>query len=143
MLVASLLFLLPGGGGAWADQRLLDWNKAREIPWGILLLFGGGSALAKTLESSGLTLWLAGYLMFLSSIPWLFILLLSVLSIVVLTEVNSNTATTMTFVSLLALLAVKLHIPVERLVLPAAYAASCAFMLPVATPTNAIVYRNE
>ena len=85
MLAARLLFLLPGGGGAWADQRLLDWNKAREIPWGILLLFGGGFALAKTLESSGLTLWLADYLMFLSSIPWLFILLLSVLSIVVLT----------------------------------------------------------
>ena len=143
MLAASLLFLLPGGNRAGTHQRLLDWDKAREIPWGVLLLVGGGFALAKTLESSGLTLWLADYLMFLSSVPWFFILLLSVLSIVVLTEVNSNTATTMTFVPLLALLAVKLHIPVERLVLPAAYAASCAFMLPVATPTNAIVYSSE
>lgn len=141
MLSASLLFLLPRGGGS--SQRILHWGNAKEIPWGVLLLVGGGFALGKTLESSGLTLWMADYLMFLSSIPWFFILLLSVLSIMLLTEVNSNTATTITFVPLLAILAVKLHLPVRQLVLPAAYAASCAFMLPVATPTNAIVYSSE
>ena len=141
MLSASILFLLPRGGGS--SQRILHWGNAKEIPWGVLLLVGGGFALGKTLESSGLTLWMADYLMFLSSIPWFFILLLSVLSIMLLTEVNSNTATTITFVPLLAILAVKLHIPVRQLVLPAAYAASCAFMLPVATPTNAIVYSSE
>ena len=141
MFAASILFLLPRGGES--SQRILHWDNAKEIPWGVLLLVGGGFALAKTLESSGLTLWMADYLMFLSSIPWFFILLLSVLSIILLTEVNSNTATTMTFVPLLAILAVKLHIPVQQLVLPAAYAASCAFMLPVATPTNAIVYSSE
>lgn len=135
---AIALHALPAGDGEGA--RLLDWEHAQKLPWGVLLLFGGGLALASILQDSGLAEVIAGSLQALAHWPlWLLVGAMT-LMVIFLTEVTSNTATTAAFLPLLGALAVALGIPVTVLVVPAAIAASCAFMLPVATPPNAIVF---
>lgn len=141
MTAAILLFIIPID--LPSRRFLINWHEAKTIPWGILLLVGGGFSLASIIQSSGLGQWLAAHLELLSTVPLIIQLSVSTLCIMLLTEINSNTATTMTFTPLLALLAINLHIPATQLVIPAAYAASCAFMLPIATPPNAIVYSSE
>ncbi len=133
---ALLLFLLPAGGGG----RLLDWRTAEKLPWGVLLLFGGGLSLAAAIQGSGLAGWLAQGLGAFGTLPRLLMIGLVVLVINLLTELTSNTATAATFLPLLAALAVAVAMPVEMLAIPAVIAASCAFMMPVATPPNAIVF---
>jgi len=110
------------------------------IPWGVLLLFGGGLSLAAMVSSSGLAVWLGTVLSILTSFH-VFILMLSIVAMVVfLTELTSNTATTATLLPVLGGIATAAYIEPLLLIAPMALAASCAFMLPVATAPNAIVF---
>jgi solute carrier family 13 (sodium-dependent dicarboxylate transporter), member 2/3/5 len=133
-----VLFSLPAGGDE--DGPVLNWEWARKIPWGILLLFGGGLSLAGAITRSGLAVWIGEALTVAGAIPFALLLLLVAVVIVFLTEITSNTATAAAFIPILAGLAVALgHDPLLFTVI-AALAASCAFMLPVATPPNAVVF---
>ncbi len=135
---ALALFLLPSGRRV--GERLLDWSQARRLPWGVLILFGGGLSLAAAIGDTGLAIWIADALAGLADLPMGVIVTGITAIIILLTELTSNTATAATFLPLVAELAVRLgHNPL-LLTIPAAVAASCAFMLPVATPPNAIVY---
>lgn len=135
---ALALFLLPSGRRA--GERLLDWSQARRLPWGVLILFGGGLSLAAAIGDTGLAAWIADALAGLADLPIGVIVTGMTATIVLLTELTSNTATAATFLPLVAELAVRLGYSPLFLAIPAAVAASCAFMLPVATPPNAIVY---
>ena len=136
VLGAVLLFLLPAAPGV----RVLDWETAKRLPWGVLILFGGGLSLAAMIRGSGLAEWIGGGLEGVGGLPVLVLALATVALIVFLTELTSNTATASAFLPILASLAVGLGENPLLLLVPAAIAASCAFMLPVATPPNAIVY---
>ncbi len=121
----------------------LDWKTARKLPWGVLLLFGGGLSLAAAVQTSGLDAWIGDRAVVLSGAPtWLIIVAITAL-VIFLTEVTSNTATAATFLPILGGAAVGLGIEPLQLVIPAALAASCAFMMPVATPPNAIVFGSD
>lgn len=134
---AVLLFLIPSSK---KGERLMNWETARRLPWGILVLFGGGLALASGFQSSGLAAWLAGSLISLDNVS--FILLLFAVSAMVnfLTEVTSNVATASILLPILASIAVALNVHPYVLMIAATLSASCAFMLPVATPPNAVVF---
>lgn len=138
MCGALLLFVIP------SDFRrrefLLDWPTARSIPWEILLLFGGGFALANGINDSGLSAWIVERLQALQGAPLLALVAAVALLVIFLTEITSNTATATLTIPLLGALAVAMEIPPFLLMFPAAIAASYAFMLPVATPPNAIVF---
>ena len=135
---ALVLFVLP------VDARervfVLDWEAAREIPWGVLLLFGGGLSLAGAITRTGLAGWLGEVLAGLGVLPLVALVGVTVLLIIFLTEVTSNTATAAAFLPVLGALAVTIGESPLVLVVPAALGASCAFMMPVATPPNAIVF---
>lgn len=135
---ALALFLIP------VDLRqrvfLMDWETANKVPWGVLLLFGGGLSLAAVIGSSGLARWIAESLGGLGTLDLILMIALVVSVITFLTEITSNTATAAAFLPLLGALAVAQGLPAEMLAIPAAIAASCAFMMPVATPPNAIVF---
>ena len=135
---ASLLFLLPAGNGT-AD-RVMDWPTCSKIPWGVLLLFGGGLSLAARIQSTGLSAWLGNQAEALGSLP-LFLLIASLaLGILLLTELTSNTATAATFLPVVAAIAIKLGLNPLLLLVPTALAANSSYMMPVGTPPNAIVY---
>lgn len=136
LFAAVLMFVLPDGRGG----RLLDWATANRIPWGILLLFAGGIAIAKAFAVSGLADRMAGGLTALEALPVLLMIALVCLMVTFLTEVTSNTATTSLLMPVMAAVAAAVQIDPALLMLPAALSASCAFMLPVATPPNAIVF---
>lgn len=138
IFAAVLLFLLRSGQRD--GNALMDWDSARDLPWGVLLLFGGGLALAGVISSSGLADAIAESLSALEALPMLLMVGLVVAVIIFLTEVTSNTATAAAFLPLLGALAVGQGISPVLLTVPAAIAASCAFMMPVATPPNAIVF---
>jgi sodium-dependent dicarboxylate transporter 2/3/5 len=121
-------------------EFLLDWRAAEEVPWGILILFGGGFALAAGFESSGLSRWLGTSLTGLQGVPPIVAIAAVCLLLTFLTEVTSNTATTTTMLPILAAAAVASGMHPYLLMMPAAISASCAFMLPIATPPNAIVF---
>ena len=137
---AVSLFLIPSGEKRQKNTRLLNWSTAKGIPWGVLLLFGGGLSLAAAISSSGLAAWLGTVLSVLTSFH-VFTLLLSIVAMVVfLTELTSNTATTATLLPVLGGIATAAYLEPMLLIAPMALAASCAFMLPVATAPNAIVF---
>jgi sodium-dependent dicarboxylate transporter 2/3/5 len=135
---AILLFLLP------VDFKkrvfVLNWEWALRIPWGIILLFGGGFALAAGFQTSGLAQWIGERLSFLCGVPTIIMILCICLLLTFLTEVTSNTATTTMMMPVLGALAAATCIHPFLLMIPAAMSASCAFMLPVATPPNAIIF---
>lgn len=135
---AIALHALPAGDGK--GSRLMNWETSQKLPWGVLLLFGGGLALAGIIQDSGLAQAIADGLRGLGQWPAIVVVGSVTLTIIFLTEVTSNTATTAAFLPLLGALALTLGLPPEALAIPAAIAASCAFMLPVATPPNAIVF---
>lgn len=138
MTVGVLLFLAPAG--AARGVRLLDWDSALGLPWGVLLLFGGGLALSEQFDSSGLSRWIGEQAAALGFVPTVLFVLLLVAGVLLLTELTSNTATAATFLPLVGGVAVGVGTPVLLLTAPVALAATCAFMLPVATPPNAIAY---
>jgi sodium-dependent dicarboxylate transporter 2/3/5 len=139
LLAVILMSVLPNGEG----ERLLHWETVRKIPWGVLLLFAGGIALANGFVASGLAKIIAAELEILVALPtWLLVLCIC-LAVTFLTEVTSNTATASLLMPLLAATAVATGVDPMLLMIPAALSASCAFMLPVATAPNAIVYGSE
>ncbi len=140
MTMGVSLFLIPAGRGS-GKRFLLSWKTVRAgMPWGILILYGGGFALAKGMEATGLALWLGGQLAWLSSVPVPVMILATCLMLTFLTEITSNTATTTMLIPVLAAAAVAMGTHPYLLMIPATISASCAFMLPVATPPNAIVF---
>ncbi len=132
------LFLIPTRTEPGA--RLLDWEHAETLPWGILILFGGGLSLAGAIEETGLAEWIGQGVGVFQGAATLFLLLFGVALIIFLTEITSNTATAAAFLPIYASVAIGMGENPFLLVVPAAIGASCAFMLPVATPPNAIVY---
>jgi len=136
LLAVIVMAMLPNGEG----DRLLRWEAAVKIPWGVLLLFGGGIAIATAFVESGLAEIVAGHLARLSHLPTWVIVLSLCLGVTFLTEVTSNTATASLLMPLLAATALATDISPMLLMVPATLSASCAFMLPVATAPNAIVY---
>ncbi|QXD17307.1 DASS family sodium-coupled anion symporter [Rhodocaloribacter litoris] len=138
MTAAIALFLAPSG--SLEKPFLLDWPAARALPWGVLILFGGGLSLAGAISDTGLATYLGERIASLPGWPTLAVLLLVVTLVVFLTEITSNTATAAAFLPILASVALGMDQNPLLFTVPAALAASCAFMLPVATPPNAIVY---
>jgi sodium-dependent dicarboxylate transporter 2/3/5 len=138
MIAAFLLFLIPSGGKN--TLRLLNWKQTKELPWEILILFGGGLSLAASVSETGLAHWLGTSLVPLGALGIAAIVVGAVILVIFLTELTSNLATTATLLPVLAALALELGISPVTLTVPVALAASCAFMLPVATPPNAIVF---
>ena len=135
---AILIFLLPANFKKM--EFILDWSHAKRLPWEILILFGGGLSLAAAITSTGLAEWIGSSLEFLGFLPFILLLMASLLIIIFLTEVTSNTATAAAFLPILAAVAIALGMDPLLLAIPAAIGASCAFMLPVATPPNAVVF---
>lgn len=136
LLAVVLMCLVPDGRG----KRLLDWERASTIPWGVLLLFAGGICLARGFVKSGLSdlmgLWLAGF----TELPLLLLIGLVCLCVTFMTEATSNTASTSLLMPVLAAAAIAAGIAPQIIMVPAAMSASCAFMLPVATAPNSVVY---
>jgi sodium-dependent dicarboxylate transporter 2/3/5 len=138
IFVAVLLFVIPSRQKP--GTFLMDWKAAEDIPWEIILLFGGGFALASGFKESGLSMWFGQQLIWLKGVhPFLLIMAIGFL-VTFLTELTSNTATVETFLPILAGLAVSIEVNPLLFMLPATVAGSLAFMLPVATPPNAIVF---
>ena len=135
---ATLLFIIPSGDKK--DPLLLRWNYAEQLPWGVLLLFGGGLTLAGAVSRTGLASWLGGALQTIGSWPLPVIVIFAAAMIIFLTELTSNTATTATFLPVVGAIAIESGFDPIVLAVPVTFAASCAFMLPVATPPNAIVF---
>jgi sodium-dependent dicarboxylate transporter 2/3/5 len=138
MLATVILFVTPVN--LRRHEFLLDWPTALKLPWGLLLLFGGGLALAAALSNSGFSAYLGSLASAFGGWPSWLITLAVVALVIFLTELTSNLATTATFVPVLFAVAIALGVPPLLLIIPAGLAASCAFMLPVATPPNAIVF---
>lgn len=139
LLGAIAMFLIPNGRG----DKLLDWRTAEKIPWGVLMLFAGGLCLATAFKSSGLSVHLGNLLAGLGTLPTLLLIATICLCVTFLTEVTSNTATTTLLLPILATAALAASIEPKIFMIPATISASFAFMLPVATPPNAIVFGSE
>jgi len=138
MIGGVLMFVIPAGQH---DKKvLMDWQQMDRMPWGILLLFGGGLCLAKAMEASGIVLEVGDFVSSFENIPeWALILVLTMLSLF-LTELMSNVALTTIFIPVVVGIASGMGIPALILVIPVTLAASFAFMLPIATPPNAILF---
>ncbi len=138
-MIASLaLFLIPSGNKE-TKGSLLDWKDAQEnVPWGLLVLFGGGLSLANAVQTTGLAIWIGNLLP--EGISLVLLVVLTVTMILFLTELTSNLATTATFLPVVAAVAIQSDFNPILLTAAVGLAASCAFMLPVATPPNAIVF---
>ena len=138
MIAAIVLFLIPSGDSA--DPYLMKWEIMPKLPWGLLILFGGGLSLASAVTRTGLADWIGNSLVVLGEAGTVVLVIVITTLIASLTQLTSNTATTGTFLPIVAALAVGVNVDPLIFTLPAALAASCAFMLPVSTPPNAIVY---
>jgi sodium-dependent dicarboxylate transporter 2/3/5 len=133
--VALFVIPMPGPGGRF----VMDWKTATKLPWGILILFGGGLSLADAIQTNGVAEYIAAHTHRLGTQP--IVLVLAVTTIVIFfSELASNTATTATLVPILAAMAVGIGVDPYLLIVPAALAASCAFMMPAGTPPNALVF---
>lgn len=130
------MFIIPNGNGG----RLLDWQSAERIPWGMLILFGAGIAIASAFASSGLSSAIGEQLSDLAGLPPFVLILAICLAVTFLTEATSNTATTSLLMPILAATALGIGMDPRLMMVPAAMSASCAFMLPVATAPNVIVF---
>jgi len=137
ILAALSFFFIPSENN---KTDLLTWEQANKLPWGLLVLFGGGLSLASSIGSSGLGDWIGQGLTILGNVPPIVLILAVATLIIFLTEITSNVATTSTFLPVVGAVAVAIGIAPVTLTIPVVLAASCAFMLPVATPPNAIVF---
>lgn len=134
---AVVLFIIPSSR---KGEAILDWKTAVKIPWGILLLFGGGLAIAEGFKTSGLANWIGVQLSVMDGFSFFMIFAIIVLIVNFLTEVTSNTATATMILPVMASLALALDVHPFVLMAGACLSASCAFMLPVATPPNAVIF---
>jgi sodium-dependent dicarboxylate transporter 2/3/5 len=138
MAAALLLFLIPSKSKE--QYQLLTWHDANRVPWGVLILFGGGLSLAAAVSDSGLAHWLGESLLPLTAFGVIALIIAATAMVIFLTEMTSNVATTATFLPVVAAIALQANLSPLLLTVPITLAASCAFMLPVATPPNAIVF---
>ena len=138
MLAAIAAFLIPSGKKN--GEALMTWEATKKVPWGVLILFGGGLALAGAMSSSGLTGWMGKQLAPLGTVNTGLLIICACLLVIFLTELTSNLATTATFLPIMAAIAIETGQDPLIFVIPVTIAASFAFMLPVATPPNAIVF---
>ena len=138
MAGAISLFLIPSGEKS--DPLLLRWHYAEKLPWSVLILFGGGLTLAGAVTRTGLAEWLGSALQAVGMLPLAVIVVIAAAMIIFLTELTSNIATTATFLPVVGAIAIESGFDPIVLTVPVTFAASCAFMLPVATPPNAIVF---
>jgi sodium-dependent dicarboxylate transporter 2/3/5 len=138
MAGAIALFVIPSGDKT--DPLLIRWQYVERLPWNVLLLFGGGLSLASAVSHTGLAEWIGNSLQGLTALPLFGLVIVAASMIILLTEFTSNTATTATFLPIVGAVAVAACIDPIVLAVPVTLAASCAFMLPVATPPNAIVF---
>ncbi|HSI65800.1 MAG TPA: DASS family sodium-coupled anion symporter [Planococcus sp. (in: firmicutes)] len=141
LIAAMILFIIPSKNRK--GDNLLDWATAVKLPWGILLLFGGGLAIAAGFTTSGLSEWIGGQLTGLQGVSLTVLVLVVAALVLFLTEITSNTATASMMFPIMASLALALGFHPYALMVTAAVAASCAFMLPVATPPNAVVFGSD
>ena len=137
LISALVIFLLPTKN---KERRLLNWEEAVKLPWGILLLFGGGMALAAGFKESGLALWIGNQMTLLDGVSLLLLVFILIASVNFLTEITSNLATTAMLLPILYPMSMTIDVHPFILMVSATVAASCAFMLPVATPPNAVVF---
>ena len=142
MIAGLSLFLLPcrNRENEQCTSALLEWEDTKGLPWGIILLFGGGMALAEGFQSSGLAVWVGSHAGLLEHAPPLLLIAVLITAVNFLTEITSNLATTSMLLPILASMALSLGVHPFLLMVGATVAASCAFMLPVATPPNAVVF---
>ena len=138
MAGAVALFILPSGKRE--DPLLLRWEQAERLPWGVLILFGGGLALAAAVNDTGLAAWIGTQLNVIGTLPLILVVAVAATMIIFLTELTSNVATTTTFLPVVGAIAIQSGFDPIAVTVPVTLAASCAFMLPVATPPNAIVF---
>ena len=137
---AMIMFMIPSGSKHEKHSTLLNWKTADKIPWGVLLLFGGGLSLAAAVKSTGLAVWIGDELAAIAMFDVIVIIGILVALVVFLTELTSNTATVATLLPILGALSVATGLDPMILFMPVAISASCAFMLPVATAPNAVVF---
>ena len=137
ILFALILFLIPS---KTKNKKLISWKDTKDLPWGIILLFGGGMALAKGFETTGLAQWIGNQMTTFAGLSTIILVLLIIAAVNFLTEITSNLATTAMLLPVLAPMALSIDIHPFILMVSATVAASCAFMLPVATPPNAVVF---
>ncbi|MEQ9424206.1 MAG: DASS family sodium-coupled anion symporter [Cyclobacteriaceae bacterium] len=140
LFACVLLFIIPTGDKKSEHKRLMNWKDAESVPWGVVIIVGGGYAIADGFAHTGLADWLGQQMAFIGSLPVLAIILIIVLLMIFLTEINSNTATANIFLPVLAVMAVSGGINPLMLMVPATFAASFAFMLPSGTGTNAVIF---
>jgi len=136
LLAVVVMFLMPNGQGG----KILDWESARKIPWGMLLLFAGGISIARAFDSSGLGEQIGSVIASFNTLTIPLMILVLCFCVTFLTELTSNTATAALLMPVLASAAVAGGFEPLLIMLPAVYAISFAFMLPVATPTNAVIF---
>ena len=136
MTAALALFIVPIAPG----KPALDWESAEAMPWGVLILFGGGLSLADAVQNTGFATWLGTELELLKAVPLIVVIFAVTTLIVLISELASNTATAAAFLPLVASLATAIGADPLQLTTAAVLAASCSFMLPVGTPPNAIVF---
>ena len=132
MAGAIALFIIPSGNKD--DPLLLRWVHLNNLPWSILLLFGGGLSLASAVSNTGLAAWIGSNLSAIDTLPITVLVVIIAIMIIFLTELTSNIATTATFLPIIGAIAIEIGINPIILAAPVTLAASCAFMLPVATP---------
>jgi sodium-dependent dicarboxylate transporter 2/3/5 len=137
MIGAIIIFLIPTKN---KKRRLINWEEAVKLPWGILLLFGGGMALAAGFKDSGLALWIGSQMTLLDGISLFLLVIILITAVNFLTEITSNLATTAMLLPILYPMAITIDVHPFILMVSATVAATCAFMLPVATPPNAVVF---
>ena len=138
MAAALALFLIPVDRAK--GEMVIDWATAVKLPWGVLILFGGGLALAAATEANGVAQYIGSLARGFSGWPLLAVVVTVIALMVFMSELTSNTAQVATMLPILAALAPVLGVPPALLLLPTTIAASCAFMMPVGTPPNAIVF---
>ena len=134
---AILLFIFNSKN---KNKKIIDWKDSKKLPWGIILLFGGGLSLAAAMQGSGLTLWIGEKLYALNNVSLILIIITIVFAVNFLTEITSNLATVSMILPILATMSISLGLHPFVIMISATIAASCAFMLPVATPPNAVVF---
>ncbi len=138
MISGLILFIIPASSDK--KRAIINWEEAKQLPWGILLLFGGGLALAQAFKESGLAVWIGSQMSLLDGAALIILLLIVIAAVNFLTEITSNLATTAMILPILAPLSLAIDVHPYILMVGATLAASCAFMLPVATPPNAVVF---
>lgn len=141
IIAALSLFCIPAGGDQ--KQAMVNWESATKLPWGVLLLYGGGLSLAAMMDQYGVSSYIGSLAIGMDGLPQLVIVASVLVMMMLLSELTSNTATAATLIPIFAALAPALGLDPLWLIIPAGFGASCAFMLPVSTPPNAIIFSTE